>query len=240
MTQIVSTQLFDSIASQGGSLKAFRWLTKVTLIVALVATLYYAPPQFNDFSFGWLGYAIKTFLMFSAIALAAVWIAFAVMWAFGLGTILNMRNAENFLSSMQSTWEESFETHTGVTSRSSVNGFFENGVVQVDGIAYKNQLIYLMSRGRVFEIPFNQIRSWHWTVETPESVSVHGIGLQAAAIQASAVQANLSTAARAFLQSGFFIQISDENTPVLQFHCDDQSALQKWDEIFTQVREGKI
>lgn len=240
MTQIVSTQLFDSIAPQGGSLKAFLWLTKATLLVALAATLYYDLPQFDEFSFGWLGYAIKTFLMFSAIALVAVWIAFAVLWAFGLGAILNMRNAENFLSSMQSTWEEAFEKHTGVRGRISVNGYFEEGVVQVDGVAYKDQLIYFMSRGRVFEIPFRQIRSWQWKVETPETLTLHGTGLQASALQASAVQANLSAAARAFLHSGFFIQVADENTPVMQFHCDDQSVLQKWDEIFTQVREGKI
>lgn len=240
MTPIVSTQLFGSFRPQSGSLKAFLWLTKATLIVALAATLYYAPPLFNEFIFGWLGYAIKTFIIFSAIALASIWTVFGVLWAFGLGPILNMRNAEKFLSSMQSTWEETFKKHTGGGGRSSVNGYFEEGVVQVDGVAYKDQLIYFMSRGRVFEIPFRQIRSWQWKVETPETLTLHGTGLQASALQASAVQANLSAAARAFLHSGFFIQVADENMPVMQFHCDDQSVLQKWDEIFTQVREGKI
>jgi hypothetical protein len=240
MTQLASRQLFDSHRPQSGQLKAFLWLTKVTLIVTLGATLYFQPPQFNEFIFDWIASVIKMYMIFSAIALASIWIAFGVLWAFGLGAILNMKAANSFLGSMQSMWEQGFEKYTGVTDRCSVNGFFEDGVVQVDGIAYKKQLIYLMSRGRVFEIPFNQIRSWQWKIETPETVTVNGTGLQASMVQASAVQANLTSAERAFFQSGFFIQIADENTPVLQFHCDDLNTLQRWNEIFMQARDGNI
>jgi hypothetical protein len=144
------------------------------------------------------------------------------------------------LKSKQATWEDSFKKHTGVSDRISVSGYLENGLVQVDGIAYKDHLLHFMCRGRVFSLPFTSVRDWQWKIETADSVSVHGTGLQAATIQASVNESNLHAAGRAFLHSGLFLKIADENNPVLHFHCNDEATLQRWQEILTQIQEGKI
>jgi hypothetical protein len=239
MQQLNSVQLFEPFKVSSGSTKAVKFITKVTIPACFIYALYLNPPEFYYF-FDWLFFFIKQSLIYSLIALAAILIPFSFLWAFGLRIFLNIHTAKKVLKKMEPIWTSGFKQHTGVTDRISVEGFFEDNKALVDGIAYKDKVVHLMTRGKVFSIPFSHIRKWEWKIRTPETVEIHGAGLQATAAQASANDSNVNAAVKAFMQSGFFIQVADENNPVLQFHSYDEAVLRKWHEIFTQISEGKI
>jgi hypothetical protein len=239
MQAISSVQLFEPFKVSSGSIRLLLFITKVTIPLCFLYTLYINPPEFWNF-FDWISFFIKQSLTYSLIALASILIPFAFLWAFGLRILLNVLTAKKILKKMEPIWTSGFKQHTGVSDRVSVEGFFEDNKALVDGIAYKDNVVHLMTRGKVFSIPFSQIRKWEWKIRTPETIEVHGAGIQATAAQASANDSNVNAAVKAFMQSGFFIQIADENNPILQFHSYDEAVLRKWHEIFTQISEGKI
>lgn len=234
MTIITTNQLFEPLKAEGGTAKAFWTTTKIALVVAFIGSVLQAntaryPEPFMSYLVQGLFYVVPS-----------AWLMWVVAWAFGGNIIWPMRTAEKLLKSMQPKWEEEFKTHTGVSDRVSVSGYFEDGKSQVDGIAYKDRVVHLMTRGKVYSVPYSQVRTWEWKIRTPETVEVHGAGMQATAAQASANNSNINAAVRAFMQSGFFIHIADENNPMLQFHSSDESVMRKWQEIFNQIDEGKI
>lgn len=242
MNSISSTNLFEPQTVKTGSQKVFFFLTKFALISTSLALFVTDQIRFSDlFDPFWFFYTrgLSTLAFFGA-ALAAVWVPWAFLWSFGLGMILNVRSAQKILNSMEPAWTDGFKRHTSVTDRVSISGYFEDGKVLVDGLAYKDKVLHVMTRGKVFRIPYSQVRKWEWKIQTPETVEIYGSGLQAASAQASANQSNVSAAVRAFMQSGFFIQIADENNPVLQFHSSDEAVLRRWHEIFNQINEGNI
>jgi hypothetical protein len=234
MTTLTPKTLFTPEKVAGGSAKAFWTFTKIGLVLAVVFavigvnTRRYPEPfiyQLRETLFG---------------AVPFMWFTWVVSWAFGGRHIWAMGAAKKFLKKMEPEWEDGFKKHTGVSDRVSVSGYFEDGKSQVDGIAYKDRVVHLMTRGKVYSVPYSQVRTWEWKIRTPETIEVHGVGMQATAAQASANDSNINAAVRAFMQSGFFIQIADENNPMLQFHSSDESVLRKWQEIFNQIDEGKI
>ena len=239
MQEISSVQLFEPFKVSSGSIQAVKFITKVTIPACFAISLYLNPPEFYYF-FDWLLFFIEQSLTFSLIALTSILIPFAFLWAFGLRIFLNIRTAKKILNKMEPIWTSGFKQHTGVTDRISVEGYFEDNKALVDGIAYKDKVVHLMTRGKVFSIPFSLIRQWEWKIRTAETLEVHGAGIQATVAQASVNDSNVNAAVKAFMQSGFFIQIADENYPVLQFHSYDEAVLRKWHEIFTQISEGKI
>lgn len=232
---MTSTHLFDPQKCSRGYLSALWKFTKIGLACALALPL--VPLLIKDYPESYFFYL---FNQGTVMAVPFFWLMWLIVWTFGGVTLWPYHAAVKLLAEMEPIWLEGFKKHTGVVNRISVNGYTEKGLIQVDGIAYKDQLIFFMTRGRVFSFPFSSVRGWQWKVETADTVSVHGTGIQAAAIKASVTEANLSAAGRAFLCSGFFVEIADENNPVLHFHSDDQTILQKWHEIFRQIDEGKI
>jgi hypothetical protein len=235
MQVIRSVQLFEPFKASSGSINAVKFIAKFTVLACFIYCFYIYEIEFWGFF-----YVLKQALTYSAIALASILIPFAFLWAFGLRILLNVRAAKKTLEKMEPIWTNGFKQHTGVTDRVSVEGFFEDNKALVDGIAYKDNIVYLMTRGKVFSIPFSLIRKWEWKIRTAGTVEVHGVGVSTAAAQASANDSNINEAVKAFMQSGFFIQIADENNPMLQFHSYDEAVLRKWHEIFTQISEGKI
>jgi hypothetical protein len=229
-----TAQLFEPCKVEGGTAKAFWTVTKIALLLAFIGAVLDVNTRRYPEPF------MVTFREALFFVVSSAWLIWLAAWAFGGNVIWPMRAAEKFLKSMQPKWEDDFKAHTGVTDRISVVGYLENGLAQVDGIAYKDQMIHFMTRGQVLTFPYSSVRDWQWRVETADTVSVHGTGLQAAAIQASVNESNLNAAGKAFAHSGLFLKIADERHPVLHFHCDDQAVLQRWQEIFTQIEEGKI
>jgi hypothetical protein len=234
MPTLTPTTLFTPEKVAGGSAKAFWTTTKIGLVIAVVGAIVevntrrYPQPFF---------YLLREALFG---VMPSIWFIWVGLWAFGGRSIWAMGAAKKFLKKMEPEWEDGFKKHTGVSDRVSVSGYFEDGKSQVDGIAYKDRVVHLMTRGKVYSVPYSQVRTWEWKIRTPETVEVHGAGMQATAAQASANDSNINAAVRAFMQSGFFIQIADENNPVLQFHSSDEAVLRRWQEIFNQIDEGKI
>lgn len=107
-------------------------------------------------------------------------------------------------------------------------------------IAYDQGYVYLMQRGIAAKVPWGKIRSWKWEVPgysqiidlgnpmSSESV-VTGIRLNAK---------NQEAFAKAFKNSGFFVEISDIENPSWQFTSNDVNVLKKWFEIFNQLNEN--
>ncbi len=116
----------------------------------------------------------------------------------------------------------------------------------VTGAAYDGSWLYIIEDGVCAQIPFALVRSWQWRIEAykdPEihvNVTVNGAHAGPALPDFARSTAVARGIALAKLASGLTIQVADVGKPTWRFTTDNRAALERWHEILTQMREGKL
>jgi hypothetical protein len=105
------------------------------------------------------------------------------------------------------------------------------------GIAYTAKAIYILDNGMAAEIPWSAIREWRWRIEGYSQTRLIG-GNTGQRIENDVINTNAKVVARTM--SGFFVLVSNINKPEWQFTSANETTLKKWNEIFTQINEGRL
>ena len=114
--------------------------------------------------------------------------------------------------------------------------------ISATGIAYANQVFYIMDHGLCAKLTLDDIRNWEWKINgaSHSSTVVTGNAMQTVLQAQSDIREAKRAEFTALVGSGFFITVADIAKPVWQFMTSDKNVLNKWMEIFAQVQEGKI
>ena len=109
------------------------------------------------------------------------------------------------------------------------------------GMAYDGQYLFIMDDGVVARIPWAAVRNWTWRIEgysTNKLLDANRAATANARLQNNVGNANASAEAKR--NSGFFVEVADIEQPQWQFRTDNEQLLRRWDEILTQIKEGKL
>ncbi|HST74887.1 MAG TPA: DUF4755 domain-containing protein [Acetobacteraceae bacterium] len=106
------------------------------------------------------------------------------------------------------------------------------------GIAWDGQRLYILDAGEVARIPVSAIRSWTWQIASASSTKLYGTANLA--MQLGVFKENRRNIVDARKQSGFFVTVADVDKPRWQFATTDETTLRRWEEILTQVQEGRL
>lgn len=111
------------------------------------------------------------------------------------------------------------------------------------GIAVHGGNLYIMDDGEIAKVPWSLVREWVWKVEGYSSPSVRIAGAppgQAARAQMRTNATTMNASAAAKRDSELFLTVADVEKPQWQFRTDDGGVLRKWNEILTQMMEGRL
>ena len=117
------------------------------------------------------------------------------------------------------------------------------GVVAT-GLAYDGQQLFSIEESVAEPIAWADVRRFRWTIEADRTaevrVDVYAPGVPVVPDLGARAAARASRAAEAMTRSGVFLHVADVERPVRQFMTSDQAVLQKWYEILTQMKEGRL
>ena len=117
------------------------------------------------------------------------------------------------------------------------------GVVAT-GLAYDGQRLFAIEESVAESIAWAEVRRFRWPIASDNvvdvPVDVHVPGAPAVPDLGARGDARARRAAEAMTQSGFFLHVKDINRPVRQFMTNDRAVLEKWYEILTQMKEGRL
>lgn len=106
---------------------------------------------------------------------------------------------------------------------------------QFSAIAIGDDKLFVVDRGLLGIIPFEQVYEWESEVVTASKEVVYGIGPAAMAAQFGAGNRNNAAARQAANASGLFINVRDVDFPVWQFKTSNAGLLRRWHEILRQT-----
>jgi hypothetical protein len=106
------------------------------------------------------------------------------------------------------------------------------------GIACDGECILVMDQGEVALIPWADVRSWEWRLEGYNRTQAIG-GILNPHTASIALQNAVDKQAAA-VESGFFVRVADIDKPVWHFQSTDRRTLERWQEIFEQMNEGRL
>lgn len=116
------------------------------------------------------------------------------------------------------------------------------GVV-ASGLAYDGKFLYAIEESLAERIAWSQVRRFEWKIEADTATEVH-VNVHAPGAMhmpdLNAGAARISREAAAMRRSGFFLHVADVERPVRHFVTSNQAVLQKWFEILTQMKEGRL
>ena len=117
------------------------------------------------------------------------------------------------------------------------------GVVAT-GLAYDGQQLYSIEESMAEPIAWGDVRRFRWAIEADQTtevrVEVHAAGVPIVPDLGAREAGRAHRAAEAMTRSGFFLHVADIERPVRQFMTSDRAVLQKWYEILTQMKEGRL
>lgn len=104
------------------------------------------------------------------------------------------------------------------------------------GIATDGENIYFMQYGVAVTIPWSMVRKWHWKIEGHTKFTGFGSG----AARSTAHDQTAASYRDARLVSGLYLSIADSEAPEWFFQTDSRQLLTKWQEVLTQLKEGRL
>ena len=112
------------------------------------------------------------------------------------------------------------------------------------GLAYDGERLYAIEESLAEPIAWKDIRRFRWAIEADQAVhvhvDVHAPGATPIPDFGARQMAQARRDAAALLRSGFFLEVADIDRPVRQFVTNDKAVLQRWYEILTQMKEGRL
>ena len=119
------------------------------------------------------------------------------------------------------------------------------------GLAYDGVRLYAVEESIAEPIPWADVRRFSWTIQTDQAVPVdvhvhvHGVGLHGASLPytgdfGARADAAAKRRAAAMTRSGFFLYVADVARPIRHFVTSDRAVLERWFEILTQMKEGRL
>lgn len=115
-----------------------------------------------------------------------------------------------------------------------------NSSIVGNGIAYHQGCLYILDKGVAAQIPWDDIRSYSWHIEGYNKTEMYGGGIRDMGTKMQVGMDNAFAAMKAERASGMFIEVADIDRPVWHFQTADKALLNRWMEIFNQIKEGKI
>ena len=119
-----------------------------------------------------------------------------------------------------------------------------SGGIVATGLAYDGERLYAIEESVAEPIPWSSVRRFRWSIETDRSVQVDILvhGADPAYVPDFGARADAAAArtASAMRQSGFFLHVADVGRPVRHFVTSDRAVLERWYEILTQMKEGRL
>ena len=117
------------------------------------------------------------------------------------------------------------------------------------GLAYDGERLYVVEESMAEPIPWANVRRFRWTIQTDQAVVVDvqvDVSISGGSLLyihgdpgARANEAAKRRAA-AMRRSGFFLYVADVARPVRHFVTSDRAVLERWFEILTQMKEGRL
>ncbi len=110
--------------------------------------------------------------------------------------------------------------------------------VSATGIASDGQRVYIVDQGELGVIPWADVRSWEWRIEGYATTQALGGILNRHSAEISNMNRDAKLAAE--VNSGLFVKVAEVHRPVWHYQSADKRILERWNEVFTQMREGKL
>ena len=117
-------------------------------------------------------------------------------------------------------------------------GLVSRGIVSGSGIAYSDGRLYILDAGLAAEIPWSCVRNWRWKIAG--RAGGFAMGRSAVEVNMELAKQSADAAMRQHLESGFTIAVSNIDKPEWRFMTTNEVVLKRWEEILTQMNEGRL
>lgn len=104
-------------------------------------------------------------------------------------------------------------------------------------IAWDGTSLYVVDGGLAGKIPWGLVREWSWRVEGVQKLST--VNNSTFEQQRRMAEVNQDRASAAYRGSGMFIEVADLEKSSWHFQSANAEVLKRWNEIMTQIGEGR-
>lgn len=166
---------------------------------------------------------------------AALWIVFSLGMSIYALVLFLKSMAAGSRAKKPINLRKALEDYSGQTKYCDT--FFGVGGASAIALNPAAKMLVIADKNMFTSIPWAAVRTWRWSKEGHERISIVGGNLGQ---HAQAGMLNMGASYRADMDSGITFEVKDINSPTIRFRCDNVPLLQRWHEILRQFNEGEL